>query len=140
MHRVWIGRRVVKTGIAVFVTASLCHLLGLPPAYAVITAIMTIEPTAVDSLKKRLGSTACSCSGSCFCDYNQLSTRPKSLYLCRRGNPDDYDFGKAKARSWHISCHTNSRSDDPRNERECVHRLHHSYFGNLAWDYRFDPH
>ncbi|WP_100373357.1 FUSC family protein [Bacillus sp. FJAT-45037] len=49
-----IGRRVLKTGLAVFVTAFICHWLNLPATFAVITAIVTIEPTAVDSLKKGL--------------------------------------------------------------------------------------
>ncbi len=48
----WIGRRVIKTGVAVFITAFLCHLLHLPPTFAVITAIVTTEPTAAISLKK----------------------------------------------------------------------------------------
>ncbi|MFC0558767.1 FUSC family protein [Halalkalibacter alkalisediminis] len=48
----WIGRRVIKTGVAVFITALICHLIGLPPTFAVITAIVTTEPTAADSLKK----------------------------------------------------------------------------------------
>jgi uncharacterized membrane protein YgaE (UPF0421/DUF939 family) len=48
----WIGRRVIKTGLAVFITALLCHLIKLPPTFAVITAIVTTEPTAADSLKK----------------------------------------------------------------------------------------
>ncbi|MDV2685268.1 aromatic acid exporter family protein [Alkalihalophilus lindianensis] len=52
--RVIIGRRVVKTGLAVFITALICHWLDLPATFAVITAIVTTEPTAADSLKKGL--------------------------------------------------------------------------------------
>jgi uncharacterized membrane protein YgaE (UPF0421/DUF939 family) len=48
----FIGGRIVKTGIAVFVTALICHLLNWPAMFAVITAIVTIEPTAADSIKK----------------------------------------------------------------------------------------
>ncbi|MDT8859186.1 aromatic acid exporter family protein [Alkalihalobacillus sp. MEB130] len=48
----WFGRRVIKTGVAVFITAFVCHLINLPPTFAVITAIVTTEPTAADSLKK----------------------------------------------------------------------------------------
>jgi uncharacterized membrane protein YgaE (UPF0421/DUF939 family) len=48
----WIGPRVIKTGVAVFLTALICHLINLPPTFAVITAIVTTEPTAADSLKK----------------------------------------------------------------------------------------
>ncbi|WP_180994251.1 FUSC family protein [Bacillus sp. Marseille-P3661] len=46
------GGRVLKTGIAVFITAILCQLFNLPTIFAVITAIVTIEPTATDSIKK----------------------------------------------------------------------------------------
>jgi len=48
----FVGGRIVKTGIAVFVTAFICHLLEWPAMFAVITAIVTIEPTAADSIKK----------------------------------------------------------------------------------------
>ncbi|WP_078553673.1 aromatic acid exporter family protein [Bacillus alkalicellulosilyticus] len=48
------GARVIKTGIAVFITAFLCLLLELPAVYAVITAIVSIEPTASDSIRKGL--------------------------------------------------------------------------------------
>lgn len=47
-----IGPRIIKTGISTFLTAVLCMLLNLPPIFAVITAIVTIEPTAYASLKK----------------------------------------------------------------------------------------
>lgn len=46
------GGRIVKTGIAVFITALVCHFLSWPAMFAVITAIVTIEPTASDSIKK----------------------------------------------------------------------------------------
>jgi uncharacterized membrane protein YgaE (UPF0421/DUF939 family) len=48
----FVGGRVLKTGIAVFITALICDLLGWPPMFAVITAIVTIEPTAADSIRK----------------------------------------------------------------------------------------
>ncbi|SEN58998.1 Uncharacterized membrane protein YgaE, UPF0421/DUF939 family [Mesobacillus persicus] len=48
----FVGGRIAKTGIAVFVTALICHLLNWPAMFAVITAIVTIEPTAADSIKK----------------------------------------------------------------------------------------
>lgn len=47
-----VGERVIKTGVAVFVTAVICQMLQLSIVYAVITAIVTIEPTASDSIKK----------------------------------------------------------------------------------------
>lgn len=46
------GGRVVKTGIGVFVTALICQSFNFNPIFAVITAIVTIEPTASDSIKK----------------------------------------------------------------------------------------
>lgn len=46
------GPRIIKTGISTLLTAAICMLLNLPPIFAVITAIVTIEPTANASLKK----------------------------------------------------------------------------------------
>lgn len=50
--RLQIGSRLVKTGLAVFITSYICHLLGLSAKLAVITAIVTIEPTVSDSIRK----------------------------------------------------------------------------------------
>ncbi len=47
-----IGPRIIKTGLSTFLTAVICMMLNLPPIFAVITAIVTIEPTAYASLKK----------------------------------------------------------------------------------------
>ncbi|MFC0559772.1 FUSC family protein [Halalkalibacter alkalisediminis] len=46
------GARLMKTGIAVFITATICYYFDLPVVFAVIIAIATIEPTASDSIKK----------------------------------------------------------------------------------------
>jgi uncharacterized membrane protein YgaE (UPF0421/DUF939 family) len=48
----FVGGRIIKTGIAVFLTAFICHILNWPAMFAVITAIVTIEPTVSDSIKK----------------------------------------------------------------------------------------
>lgn len=48
----FLGGRILKTGIAVFITAFICLALEWPAIFAVITAIVTIEPTASDSIKK----------------------------------------------------------------------------------------
>ncbi len=48
----FVGGRIAKTGIAVFLTAFICQLLNWPAMFAVITAIVTIEPTAANSIKK----------------------------------------------------------------------------------------
>ncbi len=47
-----VGGRIVKTGIAVLLTSVFCYLLEWPVMFAVITAIVTIEPTARDSIQK----------------------------------------------------------------------------------------
>lgn len=47
-----LGGRIVKTGVAVFLTAIICYALNWPPVFAVITAIVTLEPTVSDSIKK----------------------------------------------------------------------------------------
>ncbi|WP_227936098.1 FUSC family protein [Alkalihalobacillus deserti] len=46
------GARLIKTGIAVFITATICYYFDLPIVFAVIIAIVTIEPTASDSIRK----------------------------------------------------------------------------------------
>ncbi|MBM7649902.1 uncharacterized membrane protein YgaE (UPF0421/DUF939 family) [Bacillus ectoiniformans] len=56
----------MKTGIAVFLTALICQLLGWPPMFAVITAIVTIEPTAADSIKKAYVRFPASAIGAAF--------------------------------------------------------------------------
>ncbi|PSL50571.1 uncharacterized membrane protein YgaE (UPF0421/DUF939 family) [Salsuginibacillus halophilus] len=46
------GGRIGKTGAAVFLTGGLCYLLNMNPVFAIIAAIITIEPTTYDSIKK----------------------------------------------------------------------------------------
>lgn len=60
------GQRVIKTTISVFLTAYICVLLDWPPVFAVITAIVTIEPTARDSFQKGLVRFPASAIGSFF--------------------------------------------------------------------------
>ncbi|TDM13945.1 aromatic acid exporter family protein [Macrococcus bovicus] len=47
-----LGPRIIKTGLATFLTALICQLLTFPAIFAVITSIVSIEPTAKASLKK----------------------------------------------------------------------------------------
>ncbi|WP_080875178.1 aromatic acid exporter family protein [Oceanobacillus timonensis] len=61
-----IGNRVIKTGIAVFFTALICKWLNFPPTFAVITAIVTIEPTVTDSIKKGLVRFPASAIGAAY--------------------------------------------------------------------------
>ncbi|GGJ90250.1 UPF0421 protein [Lentibacillus kapialis] len=60
------GSRVVKTGISIFITAWICVLLNWPPVFAVITAIVTIEPTVSDSIKKGIVRFPASAIGSAY--------------------------------------------------------------------------
>ncbi|MFC4558712.1 aromatic acid exporter family protein [Virgibacillus kekensis] len=60
------GSRVVKTGVSIFVTAWICVLLDWPPVFAVITAIVTIEPTVSDSIKKGIVRFPASAIGSAY--------------------------------------------------------------------------
>ncbi|MFP7478351.1 FUSC family protein [Terribacillus saccharophilus] len=54
MKKFFIGSRVIKTGIAVFFTALICEIVHISPAFAVIAAIVTIEPTIHASIQKGL--------------------------------------------------------------------------------------
>src|SRR5690625_108499 len=60
------GNRIVKTAVAVFLTALLCELIGWPPVFAVITAIVTLEPTVSDSIKKGIIRFPASAIGSFY--------------------------------------------------------------------------
>src|SRR5690625_5044473 len=62
----FLGVRVIKTGVAIFFTALICQLLGWPPVFAVITAIVTLEPTVSDSIKKGIVRFPASAIGSFF--------------------------------------------------------------------------
>lgn len=62
----FLGGRVVKTGVAVFLTALICEIIGWPPVFAVITAIVTIEPTIADSIKKGIIRLPASAIGSAY--------------------------------------------------------------------------
>lgn len=66
MKKLLEGRRIIKTGVAIFVTAWLCELLGWPAVFAVITAIVTIEPTVSDSIKKGIVRFPASAIGSAY--------------------------------------------------------------------------
>ncbi len=60
------GNRTVKTGVAIFLTALICEWLNWPPVFAVITAIVTIEPTVSDSIKKGMVRFPASVIGSAY--------------------------------------------------------------------------
>ncbi|WP_185959741.1 aromatic acid exporter family protein [Lentibacillus cibarius] len=60
------GGRIIKTGVAIFITAWICVLLDWPPVFAVITAIVTVEPTVSDSIKKGIVRFPASAIGSAY--------------------------------------------------------------------------
>ncbi|MBO8170526.1 MAG: FUSC family protein [Bacillaceae bacterium] len=67
-----LGGRVLKTGLSVLITAAICQALQLPVMFAVIAAIVTIEPTAAASVKKgmiRLPAAAIGSGFAMFFDY-----------------------------------------------------------------------
>ena len=61
-----IGSRVIKTGLAVFLTSLICQWFDWPAVFAVITAIVTIEPTVNDSIKKGIVRLPASAIGSAY--------------------------------------------------------------------------
>ncbi|PAE07331.1 hypothetical protein CHI12_11645 [Terribacillus saccharophilus] len=66
MKKYFIGSRVIKTGIAVFFTALICEIVHISPAFAVIAAIVTIEPTIHASIQKGLIRLPASMVGAAF--------------------------------------------------------------------------
>ncbi|CAM3882305.1 aromatic acid exporter family protein [Aeromicrobium ponti] len=48
----FLGKRLLKTGLAVFITALICQWLEWPVVFAVIAAIVTVEPTIHASIQK----------------------------------------------------------------------------------------
>lgn len=67
-----LGGRVIKTGLSVFITAAICQYFDLPVVFAVIAAIVTIEPTAAASVKKgmiRLPAAAIGAAFAMFFDF-----------------------------------------------------------------------
>src|SRR5690606_19790023 len=60
------GSRILKTGLAIFITAAICVWLDWPPVFAVITAIVTLAPTVSDSIRKGLVRFPASAIGSAF--------------------------------------------------------------------------
>lgn len=60
------GGRIFKTAFSAFLTAYICEALGWPPLFAVMTAIVTIEPTSADSIRKGLVRFPASIMGAGF--------------------------------------------------------------------------
>lgn len=60
------GHRIAKTAVAIAITAFICIWLDWPPVFAVITAIVTLEPTVTDSIKKGIVRFPASAIGSFY--------------------------------------------------------------------------
>lgn len=52
MFQFQFGKRLFKTAVAAFITAQICYLLNWPMIFAVIAAIVSIEPTVDASIRK----------------------------------------------------------------------------------------
>ncbi|PWU69318.1 FUSC family protein [Gracilibacillus dipsosauri] len=61
-----LGRRIIKTALAVFFTSVICEWLEWPPVFAVITAIVSIEPTVGESIRKGIVRFPASAIGSFY--------------------------------------------------------------------------
>ncbi|GGE28712.1 UPF0421 protein [Pullulanibacillus camelliae] len=66
LKRSFIGSRILKSCLAAFVTALICEALDWPPLFAVMTAIVSIENTSVDSVKKGMIRFPASAIGAAF--------------------------------------------------------------------------
>lgn len=78
-----IGKRIIKTGLAVFITAQICQWLGWPSIFAVIAAIVTIEPSIDMSIRKgmvRLPSAAIGAAFAMIFDF-LLGQQPLTYML-----------------------------------------------------------
>lgn len=60
------GKRIFKTALAVFITAQLCHWLNWPMIFAVISAIVTVEPTVDASIRKGMIRLPAAAVGAAF--------------------------------------------------------------------------
>lgn len=88
----WFGKRIIKTALSVFITAWICDLLNWPAIFAVITAIVTIEPSLASSIRKgyvRLPAAAMSTALAMTFDYlfgqvplTYALSASLTIYLC----------------------------------------------------------
>lgn len=71
-HKHLIGARTIKTGLATFLTALFCLMLDLNPIFAILSAVVTIEPTVKASIRKgykRLPATVMGAFIAVVCTY-----------------------------------------------------------------------
>ncbi|ARJ50155.1 FUSC family protein [Staphylococcus lutrae] len=92
-----VGARTLKTGLATFLTALFCLSLNLNPIFAILSAVVTIEPTIKASIRKgykRLPATVMGAFIAVVCTYflgdqSALTyglTATLTIYLCIRFN------------------------------------------------------
>ncbi len=60
------GKRMVKTAVSVFITAWICSMLQWPVIFAVIAAIVTIEPTVNSSVRRGIVRLPAAAMGAAF--------------------------------------------------------------------------
>lgn len=86
------GKRLFKTAVAVFITAQICYMLNWPMIFAVISAMVTIEPTVDASIRKGIVRFPAAAIGAAFAMIFDalLGTRPitftlsalSTIYVC----------------------------------------------------------
>ncbi len=110
-----IGARTIKTGIAIFLTAVFCMALDLTPIYAILTAVVTIEPTAKASLIKGYHQITCYGNWCRLCSIIYIFIRRSiTFYICIECDVHDFILYKTQIASWYECCCTNIISYDSR--------------------------
>jgi uncharacterized membrane protein YgaE (UPF0421/DUF939 family) len=60
------GKRMIKTAVSVFITAWICDALNWPVIFAIIAAIVTVEPTVNSSVKRGMIRLPAAAMGAAF--------------------------------------------------------------------------
>ncbi len=128
-----IGNRVIKTGIAVFFTALICNWFDFPPTFAVITAIVTIEPTVTDSIKKRACPFPRFGNRCCLCRNISVFTRQFTFYLHVSRSSDYIYLFPVKPSCWIVSCNLNAIAMIEIVEDSYFFKLSYSISNNNHW-------
>lgn len=128
-----IGGRVIKTGIAVFLTVLVCEFFNIPTIFAVITAIVTIEPTATDSIKKGLVRFPASTIGSAyamtftfFLGHQALSYALAAMFSY---------MSKTKVTCGNVSCNIDCCCNDSHYGRSLFYCIFNSISYYIYWYY-----
>ncbi len=130
-----IGGRVIKTGIAVFLTVLVCEFFNIPTIFAVITAIVTIEPTATDSIKKGLIRFPASTIGSAYAMTFTFFPRSSGAFLCVSSDVYNRYMSKTKVTCGNVSCNINCCCNDPNYGRSLFYCIFNSISYYIYWYY-----